>query len=161
MNLPILSAKMAVKWAVETTAGTRPTSGYTVLNGVKSIAAYNEAPNTAQVTELKDFPDHVYIRALNSGNGIHTLTVNDYKKFRDSWTALYSAWETAAAAGKALWIEYAYPPDSSMDSYFFPAEPSPLGFGGAEVDSPLENSAYFIKTGQHVFATASTGTISA
>lgn len=154
--LPILSARMAVKWAVEATAGTRPTSGYTVLDGVKSIASYNEAPNTAQVTELKDYPDHAYIRALNSGNGIHSLTVNDYKTFRDSWDALYSAWETAAADGKALWIEYAYPPNTSMESYFFPAEPSALGFGGAEVDAPLENIAYFIKTGQHVYATAST-----
>lgn len=155
MNLPILSAKSAVKWAVETTAGTRPTTGFTTLDGVKQISEDNEAPNTAQVTELKDWPRHVYILALQGGNGVQSVTVNDYSKFRTSWDALYSAWETAYAAGKALWIEYAYPPESGMESYFYPAIPSPLGYGGADVDAPLENVAYFVQTGQPVFAAAS------
>ena len=157
MNLPILSAKMKVKWAVEASVGAgRPTSGYAVLDGVKSISSDNEAPNTVQVTELKDFPAHVYIPGLMGGNGVQNLTVNDYSVFRTSYSALYSAWETAYAAGKNLWIEYAYPPDSSMESYFYPAIPSKLGFGGAEVDAPLENVAYFTRCGQPVFAAAST-----
>ena len=161
MNLPILSAKMAVKWAVETTAGERPTSGYTLLKGVKSIASDNEAPNTAQVTELKDWPRHVFIPALAGGNGVQNITVNDYGVFRTSYAALYSAWESAYAAGKALWIEYAYPPESGMDSYYYEAIPSELGFGGADVDQPLENVAYFTRTGQPLFDDPSTGTISA
>jgi hypothetical protein len=144
-----------VKWAVETTAGTRPTTGYTVLQGVKEIASYNDAPNTIQTTDLLAWPNHTFTRALGGGNGILSITVNDYKTFRDSYEALYSAWETAAAAGKSLWIEYAYPDDSSMDSYFYPAEPSPLGYGGAAVDTVLENVAYFVQIGQPVFETAS------
>lgn len=154
--LPLHSAGTTVKWCVETTAGTRPTSGYTVLDGVKEIASYNDAPNTLQTTDLLAFPNHTYIRALNSGNGVLSITANDYKTFRDSYAALYSAWETGKAAGKALWIEYAYPADSGMDSYFYPAEPSVLGFGGASVDAVLENVAYFVQTGQPEFAAAST-----
>ena len=38
--LPLHSAHMTVKWCVETTAGTFPTTGYTALKGVKEIAAY-------------------------------------------------------------------------------------------------------------------------
>ena len=38
--LPLLSAGMTVKWCVETTAGTRPTTGYTIMYGVKEIAAH-------------------------------------------------------------------------------------------------------------------------
>lgn len=156
MNLPILSAKMAVKWAVEATAGTRPTTGYTVLDGVKSIASDNEAPNTVQTTELKDWPAHTFIPGLRGGNGVLSVTVNDYDKFRTSYAALMTAYETAAAAGKALWIEYAYPPESGMDSYYYTAIPSPLGFGGAEVDGVVENAAYFVRTNQPAFAAAST-----
>lgn len=152
---PLHSAGSTVKWAVETTAGTRPTTGYTVLQGVKEIASYNDAPNTIQTTDLLAWPNHTFTRALGGGNGILSITVNDYKTFRDSYEALYSAWETAAAAGKSLWIEYAYPDDSSMDSYFYPAEPSPLGYGGAAVDTVLENVAYFVQIGQPVFETAS------
>ena len=154
--LPLHSAGTTVKWAVEATAGTRPTSGYTTLAGVKEIASYNDAPNTLQTTDLSAWPNHTFIRALNSGNGVLSVTANDYKTFRDSYEALYSAWETAAAAGKSLWIEYQYPADSNMKSYFYPAEPSPLGFGGASVDAVLENIAYFVQTGQPVFETAST-----
>ena len=155
--LPILSAKMAVKYAIEATAGAgRPTSGYTTINGVKSISADNDAPNTAQVTELKDYPDHVNILALNNSGATHSITVNDYKVFRDSWNTMYTAYTEAAAAGKTMWVEYAYPPGNEMDSYYYPAIPSPLGFGGAEVDAPLENIVHFVKAGQHVFATAST-----
>jgi hypothetical protein len=153
--LPLHSAGTEVKWAVETTAGTRPESGYTTLHGVKEIAPYNDAPNTLQTTDLSAWPNHTFTRGLNSGNGVLSITVNDYKTFRDDYTAMYSAWETAAAAGKSLWIEYAYPDDSSMESYFYSAEPSPLGFGGASVDAVLENVAYFIQTGQPIFATAS------
>ena len=153
---PLHSAKMTVKWAVEATAGTRPTSGFTALAGVKEIAAYNEAPNTLQTTDLSAWPNHTYTRGLNSGNGVLSVTANDYKDFRDSWDAMVTAWTTAAASGKALWIEYAYPTGSNMKSYFYTAEPVTLGFGGASVDSVLENTAYLIQTGQPVFDTAST-----
>lgn len=159
--LPLLSAGCTVKWCVETTAGTRPTSGYTILKGVKEIAAYNDAPNTLQTTDLLAYPNHTYIRALNSGNGVLSVTVNDYKTFRDSWSAMVSAYTTGKASGKALWIEYAFPSGSSVDSYYYTAEPAELGWGGATVDSVLENTAYLIQTGQPAWATASTGTISA
>lgn len=154
--LPLHSAHMTVKWCCESVAGTFPTSGYTALKGVKEISAYNDAPNTLQTTDLSAWPNHTYTRGLNSGNGVLSVTVNDYKDFRDSWDAMVTAWETAAAAGKALWIEYAYPTGSSMKSYYYTAEPVTLGFGGASVDSVLENQAYLIMTGQPKFDTAST-----
>lgn len=153
--LPLHSAGTTVKYCVETTAGTRPTTGYTALLGVKEIASYNDAPNTLQTTDLLAYPNHTFIRALNSGNGVLSITANDYKTFRDSWDGLMSAYETGKAAGKALWIEYAYPADSSMDSYYYTAEPAELGFGGASVDAVLENTAYLIQTGQPEFAAAS------
>lgn len=156
MAIEILSAGMAVKWAVETTAGTRPTTGYATLTGVKSISEDNEAPNTIQTTPLSAMKRHTYILGLQGGDGAQQITVNDYEDFRTSWDAMYSAYETAKADGKALWIEYAYPAGYNMDSYFYTAIPAALGFGGAEVDSVLENTAYLIQTNEPQFAAAST-----
>ena len=156
MSIPIHTAKMAVKWCKESSAGSRPTSGYKTLDGVKEIAADNDAPNTIQTTELKDWPAHTYIPGLRGGNGALGITVNDYAAFRTSYADLLSDYASAKADNKALWIEFAYPPDSGMDSYYFTAIPSELGFGGAAVDGVVENVAYLIRTNNPTFAAAST-----
>jgi hypothetical protein len=58
--------------------------------------------------------------------------------------------------GKEMWFEIAYPTDSELDSFYFPGKPLPLGFGGADVDSVLENNANIVPTGDYKFAAAST-----
>lgn len=156
MGIEILSAGSAVKWAAETTAGTRPTTGYTTLQGVTAISANNEAPNMHQTTKLSATVSHTAIPGL-AGGGLNAqaISVNDYDVFRTSWAALVSAYDTATAAGKGFWIEYAYPPNSGMDSYYYQAQPISLGYGGAEVDAVMVNTAYLAMTGQPEFAAAS------
>ena len=48
----VSTAGMLVKYAVETTAGARPTSGYTTIPGVKMIPAVFNEPNALQSTDL-------------------------------------------------------------------------------------------------------------
>ena len=43
-----------------------------------------------------------------------------------------------------------------MSSFFIPVELAPLGFGGAEVDSVLENMLNVIPGGDYIFSTKST-----
>lgn len=155
MAIEISSAGAAVKWSVEATAGTRPTTGYKVLRGVTAIGADNDAPNMLQTTKLSEMVRHTAIPGLRGGADAQPITVNDYADFRTDWESLMADYETAKAAGKALWIEYAYQPGSGLDSYFYPAIPVDLGYGGAEVDSVMTNTAYLVITGSPVFATAS------
>ena len=156
-NIEISSAGASVKWAVESTAGTRPTTGYTALVGVTSVAAANEALNMLQTTKLSALKSHTAIFGLNSyGLNAQAVNVNDYESFRTSWDAMVSAYETAKADGKALWIEYAYPAGSNLDSFFYAAEPGELGFGGWEVDSVVTNVCYLAMVGEPSFETAST-----
>ena len=61
----------------------------------------------------------------------------------------------ALTGGKAMWFEIAYPEGSELESFYFPAEPLPLGFGGAEVDSVLENNMNLSPQGDYEFAAAS------
>lgn len=153
MALELSTAGIKVKWAVETTAGTRPTTGYVTLPNVKSIPGYNPEPSNLDVTDLSDEIWKRYIPGLKDPGGSIGLTVNYNATFLAGWNALYSAYETAAEENKSLWIEFAIP---SMESFYFQAIPSSIGFNGAEVDSVLENTAYLAPNGEPVWAAAST-----
>lgn len=150
------SAGLLVKWAVESSAGTMPTSGFTTIPGVKAIPAFGDDVNTLDSTVLSNKVSKTYIRGLRDSGGAIALTVNDSKQFRNAVASMITAYESAVSANKALWIEYAYPEAAGMDSFYFPAEPVDPGFGGGEVDSILENSLVFLPQGDYLFATAST-----
>lgn len=152
----ISTAGMLVKYAPEATAGTRPTTGYTELPGVKALPALGDDVNTLQTTPLSATKNHTYILGLADSGGSMQLTVNDAPAFRTAYATMYSAYETALAADKGFWLEYAYPSAYSMESFYIPVQLAPLGFGGAEVDSVLENMVNCIPGGDYEFAAAST-----
>ena len=142
MAIELSTAGIKVKWAVEATAGTRPTTGYAELVGVKSISEFNPEPNQIDVTPLAETTWHRYIPGLKDVGGAQQLTVNDYDDFRTSWDAMMTAYTTASATGKALWIEYNVPGLTDKPSFYYSAVPQDLGFNGADVDSAYENVAY-------------------
>lgn len=151
----VSTAGMLVKYAVEATAGTRPTSGYTTIPGVKAIPAIFNDPNMLQSTPLSATKNHTYIEGLNDSGGSIQLTVNDYDAFRTAWDACVAAFD-ALTDGKTMWFEIAYQEGSNLDSFYFPAQPLKLGFGGADVDAVLENNLNLAPQGDYVFDTAST-----
>ena len=153
MALELSTAGIKVMWAVESSAGSRPTTGYARIRGVKSIPEFNPEPSSLEVTDLGDTEWKRYIPGLKDPGGAIGLTVNDFVNFRTDWNAMLTAFGNLSD-GKQLWIQYVVP---GMDSFYFPAIPSELGFGGAEVDSVLENAAYLTPNGAPVFATASSG----
>ena len=150
----VSTAGMLVKYAVEATAGTRPTSGYTLIPGVKAIPVIFNDPNMLQSTPLSATKNHTYIEGLNDSGGAIQLTVNDYEAFRTAWTACVAAFD-ALTDDKTMWFEIAYQDGSNLESFYFPAQPLALGFGGAEVDSVLENNLNLAPQGDYVFAAAS------
>ncbi len=152
----ISTAGMIVKYAAEATAGTRPTSGYTELPGIKALPALGDSINTLQTTPLSATKNHTYIPGLADSGGAMQLTVNDAPAFRSAYATMYSAYTSAATANKGFWLEYQYPSAYSMSSFFIPVSLAPLGFGGAEVDSVLENMLNVIPGGDYIFSTKST-----
>lgn len=151
----VSTAGMLVKYAVESTAGTRPTSSYTTIPGVKAIPSLWNEPNMLQSTPLSATKNHTYIEGLGDNGGAIALTVNDESTFRTAWEACITAY-AGLTGGKQMWFEIAYQDGSNLDSFYFPGEPLPLGFGGAEVDSVLENNANIAPQGDYEFAAAST-----
>ena len=151
----VSTAGMLVKYCIEATAGTRPTSGYTTIPGCKAIPAIFNDPNMLQSTPLSATKNHTYIEGLNDSGGSIAITVNDYGEFRTAWESCVTAYE-GLTGGKQMWFEIAYQDGSNLDSFYFPGQPLALGFGGAEVDSVLENNANIAPTGDYEFAAAST-----
>lgn len=153
MALELSTAGISVKWAVETSAGVKPSTGYTAIPGVKSIPAFNPEPSNLETTDLSQTEWKTYIPGLKDPGGAIGLTVNHYSTFRTAWETMLTAYATAKSNGLGLWIEIAIP---SEDSFYFGAVPSALGFNGAEVDSVLENVAYLTPNTAPVWDTAST-----
>lgn len=151
----VSTAGMNVKWCVESTAGTKPSAGFTVIPGCTAIPELFNDPNTLQTTPLSATHNHTYIKGLGDSGGSIALTVNDHEAFRTSWSACVAAY-AELTGGKQMWFEIAYPTGSNLDSFYFPGEPIELGFGGAEVDSVLTNNANILPQGDYVFAAAST-----
>lgn len=151
----VSTAGMNVLWAVEQTKGTRPTTAYTKIPGCKAVPAIFNDPNLLQSTPLSAEKAHTYIRGLDDSGGSIAITVNDYSEFRTAWNACVAAYGNLTG-GKKMWFEIAYPDGSGLDSFYFPGEPLALGFGGADVDSVLENNANIAPQGDYEFAAAST-----
>lgn len=143
-----------LKWAVEVTAGTRPTTGYTALTGVKSEPATADAPNNLQVTDLSD-SYHRYVPGVQDvGGGSREYLFNDTADNRTAWAAMVTAYQTAEASGKALWIEETFP--GNLDSFYFAGIPSDWVSNERSVDSVLEATGYITANQVAGFAAAST-----
>lgn len=133
------TAGMLLAYAVEATADTRPTSGYTKIPEVKSMPSFNPAPETIQSTTLEETEYHTYVEGLKDLGGA--------LEFGANLTAdLITAWETCNTAhdaltdGKAMWFAVVHP---KLDkAVFFKGDPSPLGLNEATVGSMAETTLY-------------------
>jgi len=152
MALELSTAGIKVKYAVETTAGVRPSASYITIPDVKSIPSFNPEPSTLEVTNLSDTSWKRYIPGLKNPGGAIGLIVNLTAAFKSTWDSFVSAAQAGASASKQTWIEFSIP---TMDSFYFAAVPSELGFNGAEVDSVLEDVVYLTPNSAPVWETAS------
>lgn len=148
----VSTAGMLVKYA---TGATRPSTGFTEIPGCTALPALFNEPNALQSTPLAATKNHTYIPGLSDSGGTAAVTVNDYPAFRTAWNACVSAYAALTGDNK-MWFEFAYGEDTGLESFYFPGEPLPLGFGGAEVDSVLQNNANIMPQGDYEFAAAST-----
>ena len=151
MAIDLSTAGIKLGYAKETTAGTKPTT-FTRIKGAKSLPDFNPEPSTLETTTLDAEEWKTYIDGLKDPGGALSITFNLTKDFQTAWTAVCTAYEGGKADGKACWWEFYIP--GLENGFFFTGNPSELGFGGAEVDSVLEITAYVTPTGNIGWATA-------
>lgn len=148
----ISTAGMKVLYAVG--GATIPTSSWAELTGVKALPALGDSVNTLQTTPLSATKNHTYILGLADSGGAIQLTVNDAPAFRTSFGSMMTKYTAAVSSNSTFWIQYAYPSEYQMSSFYFPADLANIGFGGADVDSVLENFVNLTPTADYQFSTA-------
>lgn len=145
MNAINLStAGIQLLYAVETTAGTRPTTGYTRIYGAKSTPSLNPSPETLETTTLDETEYKTYIDGLKDLGGALEFTFNLTQDLIDAWDTLMTAYETAKAAGKATWFTIVVP--GLTESFYFTGNPSNMGLPETSVSSVLEITNYITPT---------------
>ena len=153
MALEISTAGILLKYAAETTAGTRPTTGYTTLPNIKSTADFNPEPNTLEVTDLSDLVWKRYIEGLRDPGGAMSFTANLTSAFKTAWETLVTSYSTAFASSKLVWFEIMVP---TIGSFYFAGKPAELGINGYETDAVAEINVYITPNKIEGWGTSST-----
>lgn len=145
-----------LKYAVETNAGTRPTSGYIDLVGVKSIPALTSAPDNLETTTLNETEYKTYIPGLKDLGGALSFTFNLSQELKTAWDTLVTAYNTGIAANKETWFEVVVP--GLTESLYFKGVPSPMGLPEMGVNSVAEVENSITPTNAPTWAAKSSST---
>jgi hypothetical protein len=153
MALELSTAGILLKYAVESTAGTRPTTGFTTIPSIKAIPDFNPEPENLEVTDLADTEWRRYIPGLKDPGGAMSFTANFTAAFKTAWETLVSAAETAAETSKATWFEVMVP---NFGSFYFAGMPVEMGLPASDVNAVFEGDVYVTPNQIHGWDTSST-----
>lgn len=151
MALEFNTIGVKLKYCVETSAGSRPTSGYTQIPDIKATPSIDINPAKIQVTNLED-KYHRYVDGVKDVGESFDFTANLTAVLKARWASLVSAANTAWASGKATWFEISIP---NFDSFFFAGIPTELGVNEMAVDSVIESTLHVVPNEIAGWATAS------
>lgn len=135
-----------VFYAIESTAGTRPTSAsaYTELVGISQAPGFEMTPETIDASDISDYITQ-YIAGRQDPGGDASFTLNHSDAARTAWEAMVTAANTAKASGLRCWFEYVY--DGDDKAYFWSGLPLTLGNGGIEQNAVSTIPAHVIPNG--------------
>lgn len=153
MAIPISSIGIKVSYAFEAVAGTKPTTGYKHIEGIKEIPELNPAPDTLETTSFDNLEYKTYINGLKDLGGALSFTANFTQALFDAWNGedgVMEQYKTNIASGKAMWLCIDIP--GINKACFFSCEPSPIGVPGATTNEVLETSLNLTPTGEPTWA---------
>lgn len=158
-NIPLTTIGVKVSYCVETTAGTRPTTGYTVLHGIYSTPSFNISPSTSDATDFGNTEYTTKLRLLKEMPDNIEFGIRFGQHIADQWTTLVSAYETGIEKSQETWFCIDIPGYSK--SIFFTGTPSKLGLPEMQANSGIDTSVYVTPTGEPVYDADPTGYIEA
>lgn len=106
-------------YAVETTAGTKPSTGFTELTRINSIGELSIDPSTIDASALTDMVTK-YIAGRSEVSENITIDVNLTDATQAEWEAVLTAYQ-GLSGGKQMWFEVIIP--GLTDGFFFIAQP--------------------------------------
>lgn len=154
MGIAMSTAGITLGYAVEATAGTRPTTGYKIIPDLKEIPEMNPEPETLESTTLSETEYKTYIEGLKDLGGALSFLANFTTELEEAWGDLVTAYETAKASGKSIWFEVKHP--QLEKSVFFTGQPAKMGMPGATVGSIYETNVFITPTNAPAWEAKST-----
>jgi len=152
MALEFNTIGVKLKWASESTAGSRPASGYVQIPDIKNTPSIDINPNKIEVTNLED-EYRRYIDGVKDVGDSFDFTANLTADLKTKWNSCVSAAEAAWNCSKATWFEISIP---NFDSFYFAGIPSELGVGEMGVDAVVEATLHIVPNEIGGWASAST-----
>lgn len=149
-NIALTTIGAKVSYVIEATSGIRPTTGYKIIDGMKSTPELNIAPSvgdstsfanekyTSKVALLREMPDSIEFGAVFG------------QDFADNWMDLYDESELAKEDNKRTW--FCIDIKGFDKSFFIVGEPQELGLSSLEVNSVIDYSVFVVPTGEMVVA---------
>ncbi len=154
MGIALSTAGVTLGYATESTAGTRPTTGYTIIPDIKEIPEMNPEPETLETTTLAETEYKTYIEGLKDLGGALSFLANYTTELETVWSALVTAYKTAKTSGKSIWFEVKHP--QLTKSVFFTGQPSAMGLPAMSVGSVLETNLFITPTNAPIWETKTT-----
>lgn len=102
-----------VGYAQESTAGTRPTSGYTQLTRINSIGEISLDSEAIDASALEDYITR-YVEGRANASETIEIVINRTNETITEWESLLSA-DSALTGGKATWFEIINPDLTKAD----------------------------------------------
>ena len=143
-GIPITTAGTQVAYAIETVAGTMPTTA-TLIPDIKEIPDLNPQPESLETTDLSCTEYKTYTDGLKDLSGANSYVANLTSLLEKVWAKMYEEYKTAKAGGKALWIYIVTP---GLQTAAYTASVAPLGVNGRAVNSVNEINCYITATGE-------------
>lgn len=144
-----------VYYAWQSTAGVRPTTGYTLLSDeITEIPEYDTAPEGLDATPLSETVSVRRIPGLKDNGDDFSLTVNMSQALITSWATIISSAATNIPLGKYLELMIVVP--NYTDAYFLSGTPVDLGFAGASVNEVFTGALHITPYQDHGWQTKGT-----
>lgn len=133
-KIEVLSAGTMLAYAVETEAGTMPTTATHIPN-IKEIPDFSAEPDQIEVTDLSDTKYKRFIPGLIDLSGASGYTANETPFLTAAWKQMCEAYKAAKEKGLATWFYIITP---GLQTAAFTGIPSDLGVSGRTVNNVVE-----------------------
>lgn len=153
MGIALSTAGVTIGYAVESTTGTKPTTGYINIPDIKEVPEMNPEPETLESTTLAETEFKTYIEGLKDLGGALSFLANYTTELESVWEELVTEYKTAKAAGKSVWFQVKHP--GLTKAVYFTGQPSAMGLPAMSVNSILETNLYITPTNAPTWATKS------
>lgn len=125
LEIVTVGAKVVTAW--ESTAGTRPTTGFTELPDVNQAPEFDLSIDTIDVSNITDYITR-YKKGRQDPGGDVSFTLNHTNAVITTWNTLCTTAATNYPLGKRLWFAYVFP--DASDAFYWAGEPAALGSSG-------------------------------